>query len=179
MYKVTFLSDFMKINSGFSTNISLLERVSINGTVYDVPSFQVLEQLGVVSLSLVDGFSRIPECPGCDDCCDVEISSPSEEFVFHIVGEQRDKVTKAVTEDIANRKFAIGSAYKFYDIENKSWKTSRLKKTASHLGRVSGGFAVPIDATNKKMFNRLEKLSVMYGLGLTREVCRDITQYGI
>ena len=83
----------------------------------------------------------------------------------------------ALNDDMENQKFVYGNEYKFYDIELCEWKVSRFKKTASHLGRLVGGFAVPVDASAKKMFNRLEKLNNVYTLGLDRDTIREITNY--
>lgn len=162
--KVTFISSHNSIPAGFEFELGLGESIRINGILLNEEAVFDLEDLWIVSI---------------DDCCNECVAqTPSTSLVIcHLVGEERNKVAEAVGADINNEKFVFGSEYKFYDIENRTWKTSRLKKTASHLGRIAGGFAVPIDATDKKMFNRLEKLNTMYNLGLNREVCREVTNY--
>lgn len=166
--KVTFISSHNSIPAGFEFELGLGESVRLNGILLNEDTVFDLEDLGIVSID--DG--------ACEDCCNcVAPTSSTSSVTCYLVGEERNKVTEAVGADINNAKFVFGSEYKFYDIENRTWKVSRLKKTASHLGRIAGGFAVPVDATAKKMFNRLEKLNVMYNLGLNREIVRDITGY--
>lgn len=159
---------YNSIPSGFSFEFDGTT-VKLNGQEFSLDNLFDLEDMGIVSLQ--EDSVDTASCLGC------VVSSNTSSVTCHLVWEERIKVTTAVGDDINNLAFVFGNDYKFYDIENKTWKVSRLKKTASHLGRIAGGFAVPVSASNKKMFNRLEKLNVMYNLGLTREVCREITNY--
>lgn len=178
MFNVTFLEDFRTIPKGFSFDVTGIGGVNIDGIRYEFDTFLDLADLGITHVVPVD-----ETCNGCcvdETACSNPVSAQgvaSQCVTAYLEGVERNKVVNAVGDDLNNYRFAFGDEYKFYDIENKTWKVSRLKKTASHLGRIVGGFAVPLNATNKKMFNRLEKLNVMYDLGLNRETCRTITNY--
>lgn len=166
MFIVKFVQSYNSIPSGFSFEFDGTSSVKLNGVTFTLDNLFDLEDMGIVGLT----DSSAPTDVGCVGCGTTWVTC-------YLVWEEREKVTTAVGDDLNNGKFVFGNDYKFYDIENKTWKVSRLKKTASHLGRVAWGFAVPVDASAKKMFNRLEKLNVMYDLGLSREVCREITNY--
>ena len=168
MFIVRFVQSYSSIPTGFSFEFDGATGVKLNGTLFSLDNLFDLEDMGIVDITDTSAPTPSASCVGC---------TSSSWVTAHLVGEQREKVTTAVVEDINNVKFVFGNEYKFYDIENKTWKVSRLKKTASHLGRIVGGFAVPVDASAKKMFNRLEKLNSMYDLGHSREVCREITNY--
>lgn len=166
MFVVNFALPYKSIPAGFSFEFD--GAIRLNNIVFDIDTLISLAELDIVTLD--EKFTWSEEVSATP-------TMNTSRFVCHLVGENRDKITTAVVEDIDNNKFSYGAEYKFYDVENREWKVSRLKKTGSHIGRITSGFAVPVDASAKKMFNRLEKLNVMYDLGLTREDCRVITNY--
>lgn len=97
----------------------------------------------------------------------VSLKKISEPMKINTQCAEYDKLNEAVSKDFNNGAFSHEDAYIFYDIANKSWKRSKLLKTASHLGRVTAGFAIPNDASEKKKHNRLNNLNKVYGLGLS------------
>lgn len=172
MYKVTFLSGYRSIPASFSFETESLDTpVKLNGIVFDSELLTHLDDEDIVFIDNMDD-------DGCGCCGDDTCEAVSSNVVsLDMTSEDAIKVLEANENDLLNEKFVYGTEYKFYDVARKVWKTSRLKKTGSHIGRIIGGFAVPADATPRKMFNRLEKLSRMYDLGISRETAREITGY--
>lgn len=97
----------------------------------------------------------------------VSLKKVSEPMKINIQCVEYTKLTEAVSKDFHDEKFSHEDTYIFYDIANKAWKRSKLLKTASHIGRVTAGFAIPADASEKKKHNRLNNLNKVYGLGLS------------
>lgn len=75
--------------------------------------------------------------------------------------------------------FNYDQDYVFYDVKEKAYKTSKLLKTASHIGRVVSGFAIPAGSSAKKKYNRLTNLNVVYGLGLTKREISSISGHPV
>lgn len=172
MYKVTFLMGYRSIPESFSFEIDSLDStVKLNGIEFNRSLLEHLDDEDIIFIESVnDGCFE----SSCDRLGDVKSTNAVN---IELSSDDALKVLEANENDLLNEKFVYGSEYKFYDVSRKVWKVSRLKKTGSHIGRIVGGFAVPVDATPRKMFNRLEKLSRMYSLGISRETAREITGY--
>ncbi len=141
-FNVTFVRSFGATQSGVSFTTSCENNIPYGNITNS--QMQSLRQLGVVKVEKVSEPLKInTECP------------------------EYDKLTAAVTKDFDEDNYAHEDAYIFYSIEAKAWKKSKLLKTASHIGRVVSGFAIPVDASDKKKLNRLRNLNAVYSLGLT------------
>lgn len=142
MLKLVFLSAYAGNARGSEFTVDSCGSVSANRT-YNAREVEALVTLGVAEV--------------------VEYNDP---FLPNIPSASFDKIVDAIEADFG--KFEYEGEYLFYSTEEQEWKASTLLKTASHIGRVMSGFAIPADASNKKKLNRLTKLNEVYGLGLTK-----------
>lgn len=106
----------------------------------------------------------------------IDMEKVSEPMTINTTCVEYDKLSKAVAKDFAEGNFSHEDEYLFYSIEAKAWKVSKLLKTASHLGRVGIGFAIPYGSDTKKKRNRLNNLNAVFALGLTQSEIRTIAE---
>lgn len=152
--KLVFVSGFKSIASGTSTSLSECGAVCVNGNYLSKQDVSALVNLGI---------ARLEE--------EVQVVPLAPKFNSTAWG----KIKQAMVDE--KNSYVFDAEYEFYSIEDEEWKTSKLLKTASHIGRVAAGFAVPAGSSERKKFNRLEKLNEVYELGLTRDDVREITGF--
>ncbi len=154
MTKVIFVSGFKSIAAGTEVTLSPTG-ISYTGcgcvTNLTLNEVNALVSLGLARIEEVVEVVRVPFAPKA--------------------GASMEKVSKAMAEDM--NKFFIGEAYEFYKVETNEWVVSTLLNTASHIGRVSAGFAVPAGASDKKKIHRLTSLNEIYSLWLSKEEIAD------
>lgn len=168
--KVTFLNAFKAIPAG-STIDAFTDVSRLNGVTLDVASINALVKLGVVSIFPSD--DSLFDCECCVDFEDDVIESTP--FAPKYSSVEYGKISQAMIND--KDKYFIDEEYSFYNAGKKEFVDSKLLNTASHIGRIASGFAVPANSTARKKFNRLEKLNVVYGLGLSRSDITDATGF--
>lgn len=153
MTKVIFVSGFKSICAG--TEVTLTPTgVSVTAGCRSVVNLSLKELDALVALGMVR-FEEVAE------------RTP---FVIK-QGASLEKVRKAIAEDAG--KFFIDEEYSFYKVETNEWTTSTLLNTASHIGRVVSGFAIPANSTDKKKIHRLTSLNEIYSLGLSKSEIED------
>lgn len=148
MTKVIFVSGFKSISAG--TEVALTSTgVSVTIGTRTAVNLTLVELNALVALGMV----RFEE---------VADRTP---FVIK-QGASLEKVRKAITEDAG--KYFVGEAYTFYNVDKNEWIDSTLLNTASHIGRVVSGFAIPAGSSDKKKIHRLTSLNEIYSLGLSK-----------
>lgn len=168
--KVTFLNAFKAIPAG-STIDAFTDVSRLNGVTLDANAINALLELNVVSVSPSDDV--LFDCECCADFEEAEVVPTP--FAPNYSSVSYGKITQAIIDD--KNKYFLDESYSFYNVEKKEFVDSKLLNTASHIGRIASGFAVPANSTAKKKFNRLEKLNEVYGLGLSRSDITDATGF--
>ena len=156
MQKVIFVSGFKFITSGTEVTLTSTGITVTNGCRSAV-SLTLKEIDALVAL----GFVRIVDVP------DRTPFAPK-------AGVSLGKINQAIADD--KNKYFLGEDYEFYNVEKNEFVTSTLLNTASHIGRIAAGFAVPAGSTDTKKFNRLTKLNEVYSLGLSKAQITSATR---
>jgi len=150
--KVTFLSAFKAVPRGTTVAQNADGSLSVNNVRLGCAEVNALVNLGVI-----------------------ELTEDAVKFAPKFNSAAWGKISQAMIED--KDAYTIGGEYEFYNVEQEEFIESKLLNTASHIGRVVSGFAIPAGSSDKKKFNRLTSLNEVYGLGLTKADISDITGY--